>query len=491
MARPLSILFVSSEAYPFAKTGGLADVSYSLPLSIREFGHDIRVMMPKYGSISERKNKIHEINRLREIPIPVGENSWPATVKSSSMNNPRQKVQAYITTNVNYFDAKKGFYADPITGINYPDNDERFIFFNKTVLQTCLVLGWFPDIIHCNDWQTGLIPALIRSVYPQEFKRSKIVYTIHNFNNLGSFAAESFEKTGLPEEARQAAMHNGKLNLVKAGVMYSDYVTTVSPSYAADIMSGAAYSDGINNVIASRHGELSGIIHGVDNYVWNPKNDSYLARNYDRTSVNDKFLNKERLLNRVGLPVQYTTPLIGMISRFSEQKGVRLLLEAADELFAENVQLIILGEGDPELQDAVSELKERFPTKVGVKIGFDDELAHLIEASADMFLMPSLFEPCGLNQLYSFVYGTVPIVRATGGLADTVSDFNPETKEGNGFVFQEFAADAMLVAVRRALHTFHEHEQWEAVQQNGMNGDYSWSASGRYYSELYRSLLRD
>jgi starch synthase len=256
-------------------------------------------------------------------------------------------------------------------------------------------------------------------------------------------------------------------------------------------MSGAAYSDGINNVIASRHGELSGIIHGVDNYVWNPKNDSYLARNYDRTSVNDKFLNKERLLNRVGLPVQYTTPLIGMISRFSEQKGVRLLLEAADELFAENVQLIILGEGDPELQDAVSELKERFPTKVGVKIGFDDELAHLIEASADMFLMPSLFEPCGLNQLYSFVYGTVPIVRATGGLADTVSDFNPETKEGNGFVFQEFAADAMLVAVRRALHTFHEREQWEAVQQNGMNGDYSWSASGRYYSELYRSLLRD
>lgn len=491
MAKPLSILFVSSETYPFAKTGGLADVSYSLPLAIRELGHDIRVMMPKYGSISERKNKIHEINRLRDIPIPVGNESWPATVKSSSMNNPRQKVQAYITTNTNYFDAKKGFYNDPITGEDYPDNDERFIFFNKTVLQTCIVLGWFPDIIHCNDWQTGLIPALIRTVYPNEFKRSKIVYTVHNFNNAGSFAPESFEKTGLPEEAREMVMHKGRLNFVKSGIMYSDSITTVSPTYSADVMSNSAHSDGLNDVIASRHGQLPGVLHGVDMFLWNPKTDAYLARNYDRTNIRDKFFNKEQVLKKMGLPVQYTTPLIGMISRISEQKGIHLLLEAADELFKENIQMILLGEGDPVMQDALRELPQRFPGKVAVKIGFDDELAHLIEAGADMYLMPSLFEPCGLNQQYSLVYGTVPVVRATGGLADTVREFDTKTGQGNGFVFQDFTSDAMLEAVRRAINLFGEREQWDILQDNGMSANYSWSNAARYYAELYRSLIKD
>ncbi len=491
MARPLSILFVSSEAYPFAKTGGLADVSYSLPLAIREIGHDIRVMIPKYGSISERKNKIHEINRLREIQIPVGNQSWPATVKSSSMNNPRQKVQAYITTNVNYFDAKKGFYADPLTGINYPDNDERFIFFNKTVLQTCLVLGWFPDIIHCNDWQTGILPALIRTVYPQEFKHSKIVYTIHNFNNVGSFPAESFEKTGLPEDAREMTIHDSRLNFVKAGIMYSDSVTTVSPSYAADIMSGASNSHGINSVIKSRHGSLRGIVNGVDKYMWNPKIDSYLSRKYDSTSLSDKFLNKEHLLKKIGLPIRHSTPLIGMISRLSEQKGIHLLLEAADRLFAEDLQLIILGEGDPTLQDALRNLRNLYPDKIGIKIGFDDELAHLIEAGSDMFLMPSLFEPCGLNQLYSFIYGSVPIVRSTGGLADTVKEYNSDTSEGNGFTFHDFTADAILDAVHRAISLFKDREQWEKVQSNGMADDHTWNKPARFYSDLYYSLIRE
>jgi len=490
MAKPLSILFVSSEIYPFAKTGGLADVSYSLPLALRELGHDIRVMMPKYGSISERKNRIHEINRLRDFPIPVGDTESLATVKSSSVNNPRSKVQAYITTNQNYFEAKKGFYSDPLTGIDYPDNDERFIFFNRTVLETCILLGWFPDIIHCNDWQTGLVPAFARTEYAQEFKKAKIIYTIHNFGNQGSFPADSIAKTRMAPNVLPTITHNDRLNFMKAGIAYSDRITTVSPTYCAEILKNKQSSNGLITVLKERSDKMFGILDGVDMLTWNPKIDPLIAKNYDKTTVSDKVYSKEALLHRFRLPMRSNTPLIGMISRLNEQKGIKLILEVADQLFAENLQFVLLGEGDPALEAGLKEVAARYPDKASVKIGFDDELAHLIEAGADMFMMPSLYEPCGLNQQYSLVYGTVPIVRSTGGLADTVREFSPATATGNGFVFQKFDSEEMLEAIRRAIAMYARSDVWDIVVQNGMSEDLSWGRSARQYSELYRSLIK-
>jgi starch synthase len=490
MVKPLSILFVSSEVYPFAKTGGLADVSYSLPLALRELGHDIRVMMPKYGSISERKNRIHEINRLRDFTVSVGDVESIATVKSSAITTSRSKVQAYITTNQNYFEANKGFYSDPITGIEYPNNDERFIFFNRTVLQTCILLGWYPDIIHCNDWQTGLVPALARTEYAKDFKAAKIIYTIHNFGNQGSFPPSSLAKTRLPLSALANITHNDQLNFMKAGIAYSDKITTVSPTYCAEILKNKQSSNGLNDVLRIRGDKMLGILDGVDLLTWNPKIDPFIAKNYDRSNVQDKIYSKEALLHRFGLPMRSNTPLISMISRLNEQKGIRLILEAAEQLFAENLQFILLGEGDPALEIGLREIADRYPDKVSIKIGFDDELAHLIEAGSDMFMMPSLYEPCGLNQQYSLVYGTVPIVRSTGGLADTVREFNPQKAEGNGFVFQNFDSGEMVAAVRRALAIHSRKDVWDIVVQNGMSEDLSWSRSARQYSDLYRNLMR-
>jgi len=491
MAKPLSILFVSSEVYPFAKTGGLADVSYSLPLALRELGHDIRVMMPKYGSISERKNRIHEINRLKDFAIKVGEVESIATVKSSAITTSRSKVQAYITTNQNYFEANKGFYSDPTTGIDYPNNDERFIFFNRTVLQTCILLGWFPDIIHCNDWQTGLVPALARTEYANEFKDAKIIYTIHNFGNQGSFPASSLMKTGItPPDDIANITHNDRLNFMKAGIAYSDQITTVSPTYCTEILQNIQSSNGLNEVLRTNGDNMLGILDGVDLLTWNPKIDPFIAKNYDRTSVQDKIYSKEALLHRFGLPMRSNTPLIGMISRLNEQKGIRLIIEAAEQLFADNLQFVLLGEGDPNLEAGLCEVAERYPDKASIKFEFDDELAHLIEAGADMFMMPSLYEPCGLNQQYSLVYGTVPIVRSTGGLADTVREFNPQKAEGNGFVFQNFDAAEMVAAVRRALALYSRQDVWSMIVQNGMNEDLSWSRSAKQYSELYNNLMQ-
>lgn len=490
MAKPLSILFVSSEVYPFAKTGGLADVSYSLPLALRELGHDIRVMMPKYGSISERKNRIHEINRLRDFAVMVGDVESIATVKSSAITTSRSKVQAYITTNSNYFEAKKGFYSDPLTGVEYADNDERFIFFNRTVLQTCILLGWFPDIIHCNDWQTGLVPALARTEYAKEFKAAKIIYTIHNFGNQGSFPETSLAKTRFPASAMSNIAHNDRLNFMKAGIAYSDRITTVSPTYCAEILKNKQSSNGLNDVLRARGDKMLGILDGVDLLTWNPKIDPFISKNYDKTTVQDKIYSKEALLHRFGLPMRSNTPLIGMISRLNEQKGVKLILEAAEQMFAENLQFVLLGEGDPDLEAGLREITERYPDKAAIKIGFDDELAHLIEAGADMFMMPSLYEPCGLNQQYSLVYGTVPIVRSTGGLADTVREFNPQNAEGNGFVFQNFDSAEMVAAVQRALDIYARQDVWGMVVQNGMSEDLSWSRSAKQYSELYRNLMK-
>ncbi len=486
--KPLSILYVASEVYPFAKTGGLADVSYSYPIAMRDLGHDIRVMLPKYGNISERKNHIHQINRLCDIPIPVGDITEPATVKSSSINNPRTKVQAYVTTNFNYFDAKKGLYSDPITGAAY-NNDERFIFFARTVVQTCLLLGWFPEIIHCNGWQTGLLPAYLRTLYAKEFAKTKIMFTLHNLSEQGVFPSTAFAKTGLPKEASSKVCQGKTLNFTKAGIEYSDIVTTVSPTYAQEIRKDKKISGDLSALVKSKN--IEGILNGIDPYGWMPKSDTYLSKHYDATSWKQgKHSNKHKLHEKLGLAVDESLPLIGIITRISENKGVQLFLEAAPKILSEKVQVVFLGDGDVKMKKDLEKLATKFKKNFALRLGFDDELAHLIEAGSDMYLMPSLYEPCGLNQMYSMMYGTVPVVRHTGGLIDTVKDFDPKSGNGNGLVFKKFTAEDMISAVKRGIKLFSEAEAWSGLVKNCMSSDFTWAASAKQYDALYREMVK-
>lgn len=490
MAKPLSILFVASEIYPIAKTGGVADVAYGLPLALRDLDHDVRVMLPKYGAISERKNRIHEINRLKDIPINVGDTQEFATVKSSSIVNTRTKVQAYMTTNRYYFDSKWGLYTDPETGMEYADNDERFIFFARSVIQTCLLLGWVPQIVHCNDWHTALVPVLMKQIYPEKFKNTKVVFTIHNISNQGVFSfRDTFKKTGFPDNVADDLKHKTKFNFLKAGLLYADHITTVSNSYGKELLADTELTNGLNTILKKRKDVFTPVINGIDTTIWTPEKDKMIAKRYTVESLDKKVENKKALLEKFDLSFHPHTPVIGMISRLVEQKGFGLLQKAVEKLLTENLQLLVLGEGDKDIEDWLKKLAQKHPDKLSVKIGFDEPLSHLMEAGIDMFLMPSLFEPCGLNQLYSFAYGTVPIVRATGGLIDTVEEFNPSTQKGNGFVFTHFEADDMIAAIQRALAAYQQQDVWQRIMCNGMMEDHSWLNSSKQYEEIYRKLL--
>lgn len=490
MSNPLSILFTASEIYPFAKTGGVADVAYGLPLALRDLGHDIRVMLPKYGCISERKNRIHEINRLKDLPIAIGDNEEPATVKSSSITNPKTKVQAYMTTNYRYFDSKWGLYADPDTGEAYADNDERFIFFCKTVMETCSILEWVPDIVHCNDWHTALIAAYMRETYKELFAKTKIVFTVHSFSPNSEYSLKpTFYKTQLPSASLPNLEHRSKCNFMKAGLIYADAITTVSPTYAQELLSDSTRSNGLNELLNERKDVFRPILNGIDSTVWNPAKDKLIARRYSSDSIEDKDDNKEALLEKFGFDDYEGEPVVAILSRLVEQKGIALIEQAAEQLLSLDIKLVVLGEGEERFERFFKRLADSNPSKVAVHIGFDDPLAHLIEAGADILLMPSLYEPCGLNQMYSFTYGTIPVVHATGGLADTVRDYAEADGKGNGFAFRTFTVDAMMDALKRALELYENHDAWRELQMRGMNEDHSWERSAKLYEELYRDVL--
>jgi starch synthase len=491
MAKQTSVLFVTSEVFPFVKVGGIADVSYSLPLALRDLGYDVRVMMPKYGNVSERKNKIHEINRLKDIPIKVGASEVLATVKSSSMNNPRVKVQAYITTNREYLDALKGVYSDAKTGEIFNNNDERFIFFNKSVIETCMLLNWYPDIIHCNDWYTGLIPAYIRTLHPSKFRKTKLIYTIHNFSHQGIFSLKSFSKTGLSEKVQAEFIHKNKFNFLKGGLHYSDYITTVSPSYAQEILNDKKANNGLNVVLQEQSDKFTGILNGIDHWAWNPKTDVQLQNKFTNDYYEFKNANKKQLLKQFDLDYKSDTMVIGIISRLDEQKGLSLVIDSAKTLFKEKIQIVLLGEGNPEIAESFRKIQAENPKKFSMVLGFDETLAHLMEAGCDALLMPSLSEPCGLNALYSILYGTLPIARATGGLKDIITEFDEEKQEGNGFLFANHSPEEMLEAVKKALKLFKNKDIWEQIALVGMNTDLSWKKNVKYYDDIYKLLMKD
>ena len=492
MSRPLNILFVSSEVDPFAKTGGLADVSSALPKAIKDLGHEIRIMMPRYRFISERRFKLHDIIRLRDIPIQIGQDTHVGNVKSSFINTFKEKVQVYFLDNENYF-GRDGVYQSPTTKKDYKDNDERFTFFCRGTLETLKRLGWQPDVIHCNDWQTGLIPAYIKTVFANDpfFKNLRTVFTIHNMAYQGAFGQESFTKTGLPKDSFKpdGVEAYGKFNFLKAGLFYSDTITTVSEKYAHEISSSAEYGAGLNGLLASRRKDLKGILNGIDYQLWNPLFDDHIYRKYDAKSIEAKADNRKALAARFGFDLSDKRPIIGAITRLVDQKGFDLVLEVLEEMLKLDIQFVLLGSGEPSLEKKFDAIQKRHPKQMGVFFGFDDELAHMIEAGSDMFLMPSKYEPCGLNQMYSMRYGTVPVVRATGGLDDTVEDHTGHGK-GTGFKFEKYESKELLKAVHRAVKVFQQPDEWKRIIRNGMAIDFSWENSARRYVNLYKDVLK-
>jgi len=490
--KKINILFASSEVVPFAKTGGLADVSSALPKHLKQLGHDIRVIMPKYNSIRDTKFRLREVIRLKDIEVPLGDEIHRVSIKSAFI--PDSKVQVYFMERPEFFH-RDGLYTDPKSGKAYPDNDARFLLFARGVLEFTKILYWQPDIIHCNDWQTATIPLFLKTLYQEDafFHSTKTVLSIHNLGYQGNFPPASLKLAGLPEEMfypMSPIEFYGSFSFLKAGIKYSDIITTVSETYAREIQSDPEYGFGLEGVLHDRNEDLFGILNGIDDDVWNPEFDSLIAQSYSKKDLAGKEENKKALLDHCGLKFDPKVPVIGIISRLADQKGFDLIAAVLDKMAALKLQLVVLGTGDEKYHRIFSRAAKRYPDNFSVHLTFNNSLAHQIEAGSDMFLMPSRYEPCGLNQMYSFNYGTVPIVRATGGLADTVVDVDQHPKSGTGFVFQAYDAALMLDAIKRALSHYRNRSAWSKLQIRGMNQDFTWRKSAKKYVEIYEKALK-
>jgi len=480
----MRICFVTSELAPLAKVGGLADVSAALPRELRSMGHDVQVYLPLY-------------RRVREAGLPL---TPDPTLTSAPLRLGRRTVQYSIVTarvpgtelDVRLVDCP-ALYDRP--GIYTQDDDEhlRFLLLTRAAIECCQRQRWAPDILHCHDWQTALAPLYLRTVYHQDslFERTRTVLTIHNLGYQGTFDAGTLPDLGLGDGARllhQEDLMAGRIGFLKTGLAYADALTTVSPTYAREIQT-EHLGMGLDGLLRQRAGSLVGILNGVDTTAWDPRTDRHLSARYSEKSLWRKEKNKESLLKSLGLEYTKGVPVVGIVSRLSAQKGIELIEPTLSELLGErDVRFVALGNGEPRLEQLLQSIQARFPGRACFFRGFSDELAHRIEGGADIFLMPSLYEPCGLNQMYSMRYGTAPVVRATGGLADTVSPFDPATGEGTGFVFEHFTADGLRWALRLALKVYDDPKQWRRLQINGMTADFSWGGRARQYEELYRSI---
>ncbi len=469
----MRILFVSAEVSPFAKVGGLADVAAALPRALHGLGVDVRIAMPKYRQVVGKT----DLEQLTRLTVPVGNAEEECEVFRGYL--PQSDVPVYFFGNDPYFDRDQ-IYGEK--GGDYPDALERFVFLSRGALELPASLNWQPDIIHVNDWHTALVPAYLRAgIGPRD---AKSILTIHNLAYQGVFPWDRSVITGLPHDIISGFNHQGKLNLLKGGILNADRLTTVSPSYAVEILENG---EGLEQTLRMRADALVGILNGIDDVVWNPETDPLLWANYSADDPSGKSVNKERLRDELGLEPDPTAPVVGMISRLASQKGFDLIMSAFDRMMALGIQFVILGTGTPEYEEFFRAAASRYPGRAAALITFSEEWAHRIEAAADIFLMPSRFEPCGLNQMYSLRYGAIPVVRATGGLKDTVTEYTGAT--GNGFVFTEYTPDAMLAALRRAVSLYRDDPAaWAALRKRGMEEDHSWSTAARNYLELYCAL---
>jgi len=460
MARKMKVLFCSSEVEPYAKTGGLADVAGSLPVALKDFGVDVRIVMPKYRCV-----KINGDKDLLQDNVPV-----------------------YFVENEEYYD-REYLYSTPEG--DYPDNLDRFVYFCKSALEIAKREEFSPDIIHCNDWQTALIPVYLKTIYAGDgfFKETRTVFTIHNLAYQGLFPGQYWDRTGLPQElfSIQGLEYYGKINLMKGALLFSDYITTVSPTYSKEIQT-PEYGFGMEGILRDRSERLTGIVNGIDYSVWNPSQDKEIPQNYDVKSLDKKVINKQHLQTEQGMGIGRDIPVIGAIGRLTDQKGWDLIAEVVDDICNLNLQLIILGTGEKKYHEIMEEIAKKYPEKTSINLRFDPVLAKKIYAGCDIFLMPSRFEPCGLGQLISYRYGTLPLARETGGLADTIIDLTEDSRNGTGFLFKEYKGEALLDAIKRALEFYHNRKAWRTVMRRVMKLDYSWKNSARQYLQLYKEI---
>jgi len=487
----VKVAYLSSEVAPFAKTGGLADIAGALPQSLRKFGVEIVVLMPLYGIIKENKYPLTKTDIQFEVRI--GDKLKSGSVYKGFL--PDTQVPIYFLDNEQYY-GRKGLYNYPGTTKDFEDNSERFIFFAQGVLEVIEKLKVYPDVVHCNDWQTGLVPVYLKTNYARKecFKNTKTIITIHNLAYQGLFWYLDMNLTGLDWSLfnwKQLEFY-GKLSFLKGGVVFSDLITTVSKTYAEEIQT-PEYGVGLDGVLKERSKYLYGIINGIDYTIWNPETDKFIIANYGIKNLNGKHLCKKALQRKYKLP-ERDVPIIGMITRLTDQKGLDLVVDKFRDLMKADLQFVLLGTGDQRYHEFFQNYAKTYPTKVAVKLTFDERSAHEIEAGSDMFLMPSRFEPCGLNQLYSLKYGTVPIVRSTGGLADTIVDVRSEpisNGRANGFSFKEYNSDLLLATIIRAMDFFKNKAQWTNLMKNGMAQDWSWERSAREYAALYKKIVKE
>jgi starch synthase len=491
MSRTLRILYATSEVVPFSKTGGLADVAGALPEALAQLGHEVRVISPYYAALFHRDH----LTVPHDGPaVTMNFNGIPQSFKLRRPAVSKGKAQHYFVDHPNYY-SRTGLYVEATSGRDYPDNDIRFAFFSRGILELLSVAKWVPDVIHVNDWQTALCAAYLRvkSAEVPSLQSTRTVLTVHNMAYQGVFPLERFPFLDF-HESLAAPMGPfeffGKINFLKAGLSYADKINTVSPTYAREIQSSPEFGAGLEGLLRDRAADVSGILNGVDVDIWDPVSDKLIARAFSSESLSGKAANKTALCEQCGFDQsRHDRPLVGMITRLAHQKGMDLVLEAAEAIFALDVNVVLLGNGDPSMHKLFEEWDSRFAGRFKSFLKFDNSLAHLIEAGSDMFLMPSRYEPCGLNQMYSLRYGTVPVVRATGGLADTVFDADASPDRGNGFSFTDYSAESMLGALRRAVAAYKDGNRWQTIMKRGMAADFSWKHAAKDYVSLYESAL--
>jgi starch synthase len=489
MAQRFRVAMLSAECAPFAKVGGLGDVTGALSRAVSDLGCSVAVILPRYGDLAVPEGSLELVG---QVEVPVGGRDETGLIYRLRDAGLPAHLHHFFIANETWF-GRNGIYADPVTGAPFADNASRSVFFTRAALEALRAVAYAPDVIHANDHQTALAPAYLKTVYADDpfFQMTATLLAIHNLGYQGVYPPETMRLAGFPEGYLYPLSPFefwGKMNFLKAGIHFADVLVTVSERYAEEIQSGEEFGCGLQGVLNARRTDLMGILNGIDTKAWNPRTDRFIPARYDAQNLEGKELCTAALVQEMGFPVEPRHAVVGMISRLVEQKGFDLVRAAADRLFALPLRWVVLGSGDKEIEEFLESAARRRPDRLAYRRGLDEPLAHQIEAGADFFLMPSRYEPCGLNQMMSMRYGTVPVVRATGGLADTVIPLSPGAAEGTGIVFSDYAPDALVRAVEKALALFAEPASLARARRNGMARDFSWEASARNYVRLYRQV---
>jgi len=491
MKGKLKILMVFSEVTPFSRDGDLGDVGEALPKVLKEMGHDVRVITPQYRVTNERKYILRDVIRLQNIEVPFGKKTVRINVKSAFL--PNSKVQVYF---INYkpFFFRDGLYADVKNGKEYSDNDKRFILFSKGILETLIKLQWQPDVIHCHDWQTGLVPFFLKEVYKDNpfFSRTFSLLTVHNFAFQGNFDSSCVQDMGLDGDfvfSESGLEFDQKCSFLKAGIVYADVVNTVSKKYAQEVLLHPNLGCGMEKVLKLRSDRMYSVNQGIDYSIWNPEVDIFIPEKYDINHLSGKEKNKRALLEKFDLSFVKSRPIVAIVLSSADHNGMDLLRDAFHDLMRFDIYVILVGEGSKSDHRFFEKASNKYRDRVGVCFMIDEAMSHLVEAGADIALVISKYEPSGLNRLRGLKYGTIPVARATGGLADAVLPFNLKTGKGIGFVFNGFSSSHFLNAVKQAVKVYQDQKTWIKIMKNAMREDFSWQVSAKNYIQLYSKCI--